>query len=308
MSVSLLRRKYLGLDLRPEEMRLVTMQRRGKNRLVTGGRVLGLPEGLLRAAIREPNIGDLDAFAERLRELVSPLAGTEERISVSLPDAAGRQLLTEVETPFKSHREGIDILRWQLKANLPAAPQDVQIDYQVLGQQENGRYRVLVALALRSVVEQYEEAFDRAGYQAVVLDFHGANLYNWYRFASDLGEEIVLIDIEGGSFGFRYLVDGRVAFVRGRETAPAPDLMFQEMNRSMTGARESHPEIARARIFLHTDWREPDLLVEAASSVFEKEIHLLNPRFDRHAAGELNLPPWRIRSLAAAAGAAERMI
>jgi len=306
--VSLLRRIYLGLDLRPEELRLVAMQRRGKNRLITGGRVLRLPGGLLKAGAREPNIGDIDGFAERLRELLAPLAGHEERVAVSLPDAVGRQLLTEVETSFKSHQEGVDILRWQLKTSLPAAPQDVQIDYQVLEQQENGRYRILVALALRSIIEQYEEAFDRAGYQAVLLDFHSAHLYNWYRFVSDLGDEVVLIDIEGGSFGFRYLIDGKVVFVRSRETGATADLMFQELNRSMAGARESHPDILRAGIFLHTDWAEPDQLVEATASVFEKEIHLLNPRFDRHAAGGLDLPPWRLRSLAAAAGAAERMI
>ncbi|GAB4166444.1 MAG: hypothetical protein Tsb0017_01680 [Geothermobacteraceae bacterium] len=306
--MALIRRTYLGVDLGSTDLKAVAMQRHGRDRLVTGGRLLKLPDGLIRVGSREPNLTDVDGFVSRLRELVAPLAGREERVAVALPDGCGRQLLTEVEAPFGSHDEGLDILRWQLKSHLPGPPQGVQLDYQLMGQQESGRYRVLVALVNRSVVEQFESAFEAAGLQAVLLDFHSAQLCNWYRFVSDLGEDTVLLAVEGGSFSIRYLVDGRTVFVRCRDLAADARLMFQEMNRSLAGAREAHPDISRARVCLHTDWDQPEELVDAAASIFETEVQLLDPRFDRHAAGVDSLPASRLVGFAAAAGAAERMM
>lgn len=306
--MALYQRTYLGLDIRQQELRLVSMQRRGNLRQIVGGRLLGLDSGLLLPGARELNIGDVNLFSERLKEILDPISGREERVSVSLADVVGRQLVTEVETAFKSHQEGAEILRWQLKNSLPAPPKDVQIDYQILDQQENGSYRLLAAVAVKSVIEQYEEAFDKAGYQAVLLDFHSANLYNWYRFSTELGDEFVLINIEGSSFGFRYIVDGRVVSQRSREVTADTGRMYQEINRSLAGARENHPEISRAKVYLHSDWQDESTLVQATGTVFGKDVIFLNPRFERYGTVDLGVTGWRVRGLAAAAGAAERMM
>ncbi|RME39983.1 MAG: hypothetical protein D6794_02980 [Deltaproteobacteria bacterium] len=306
--MALLRRCYLGVDISARELKAVAMQRHGHRRLVTGARLLQLPEGLVRPGSREPICDDCEGMARRLHELVAPLARGEERVALALPDSCGRQLLTEVEAPFSSHREGIDILRWQLKAHLPGAPQDVQLDYQVLGQQENGRYRVLVAMVNRAIVEQIEQVFAEAGLQAVLIDFHSAQLYNWYSYVADLGGDTVLLAIEGGTFSIRCLVDHRTVFVRCRDLEPDAALMFQEMNRSLAGTRETQHDFSRARVCLHTDWQNPDELLEAAASVFESEVQLLDPRFDRDTEATLDLAAARLKGLAAAAGAAERMI
>ncbi|ORJ62912.1 type IV pilus biogenesis protein PilM [Geothermobacter hydrogeniphilus] len=306
--MSLFQRTYLGLDIRPDELRLVSMQRRGKQRHLVTGRLLGLDDGLLSVGTREPNIANLDLFVERLREILDPVSGKEERVSVGLPDGAGRQLVTEVETVFKSRQEGCEILRWQLKASLPAEPQDVHLDYQLLEQQESGRHRLLVAVIARAVVEQYEEAFDRAGYQAAWLDFHSANLYNWYRQVVDMGDEFVLVGCDGDALSFRYQADGRVVFQRSRVAGMSAEKIFQEVNRSLAGAREMHPEINRARVYLHNDWQEAGSLVAALETVFEKEVVSVSPRFDHFGAVDLGVPEWRARGLAGAAGAAERMM
>lgn len=306
--MSLFQRTYLGLDIRPDELRLVTMQRRGKQRLLTGGRLLALDSGILQVGTRTPNISDLGLFAERLREILDPVAAKEERISVGLPDGAGRQLVTEVETAFKSRQEGQDILRWQLKSSLPTEPQDTHLDYQVLSQEDTGRYRLLVAVIARAVIEQYEAAFDQAGYQAVMLDFHSANLYNWYRHVAEMGNDFVLLAIDGASLSFRYMVDGLVVFQRSRHVGRDAEKMFQELNRSLSGARDQHPEISRALVYLHNDWQQDASLLSAAETVFEKDISPILPRFDHFGAVDFGVPGWRTRGLAGAAGAAERMM
>lgn len=304
----MIRRTYLGLDVRGTELRAVALCRRGRGSSLSGGRVLSLAEGVLAPSAREANVRDLRSFTEGLHEVLGPLAGREERVSLSLPDAAGTLLLTEAETPFKSKGEGLDILRWQLKGTLPFDPKDVHLDYQVLEKGDTGRYRLVVAAMARKVLHQYEEILAGAGYNASIVDFHSLNLYNYYRPRLDLGEDFVLVGVEGGTLSFQFFQGRVLSFHRTRRVEAVPAQVFREINRSLVGCRERFPGFRRAAVSVHSDWEEPAPLLDALRSAFEREVVLLDPHLERLAAAPLDLPPARIRGLAAAVGAAERMM
>ena len=141
-------RNYLGLDLLPRAMRAVALRRHGKSTMLTGGRLLGLDEGILTPSFRNPNIIDINRFIEGLQEILDPLAAKEERLSIALPEQSGLMLLAEIESVLKSKSEGIEVLKWQLREKLPDNV-DLQIDYQVLARDETGRQKVLVCLQSR---------------------------------------------------------------------------------------------------------------------------------------------------------------
>jgi type IV pilus assembly protein PilM len=303
-----IRRTYLGLDIRARELRAVSLRRRGRGSSLTGGRVLSLADGVVTPSFRELNILDLRPFVEGLHEVLGPLAGPEDRISLCLPEPAGRVLLTEVETAFKSKEEGLEVLKWQLKSSLPLDPKDVQLDYQVLEKNDAGRYRLVVTFVARKVLEQYEEVLAEAGYNATVVDFPSLNLYNYYRPRLDLGENFVLAGIEGGSLSLQYFQSRLLCFHRTREVEASPAQVFRELNRSLVGCRENFTGFRRAAVFVHCDWRELEPVLEALRSVFEREVVMLDPHLERLATASLELPPWQGRSLAAAVGAAERLM
>ena len=93
--------------------------RKGRGSSLAGGRVIPLRQGDVVLSIREPNILEPRRFVEALVDVMAPLAGGEERIALSLPDGVGRVLLAETETAFKSKKEGVEILKWQMKSSLP---------------------------------------------------------------------------------------------------------------------------------------------------------------------------------------------
>lgn len=301
-------RLYLGLDLHPRRLAAVGLRRRSGTSELVGGRVVALPDGVLGTSLRTPNILDRQRFTAFLHEVLHPLAGGEERLAVTLPDAVGRLLLTEVDTPFKTRQEGEDILRWQLKESLPDESQGVCLDYQVLGRRENGRLRLLVSAIARAVLDQYEEVLQGAGYHPAVIDFHSPQLYNFYRTQLDLGNDALLVAIEGGTLSLQYFEGQRLSFHRSREVERDGRAVFDELHRSLAGVRESAPGIRRAAVFVHSDWSEREELADALTALFDQDVVWLDPHLERISTGRIDLPPAAARDLVAAIGAAERLI
>ncbi|TRO79478.1 hypothetical protein [Trichloromonas acetexigens] len=304
----MIRRTFLGLDLCGRQLQAAALRRRGtKAPALVDVRLASLAEESWSLSVREPNIRDRAAFIAAVKSVLDPIARGEDRIALSLPDPLGRILLAEVETAFKSHQEGIEVLKWQLKKSLPAEPREVRLDYQVVEKTETGRYRVLVSLMLGSVLGQYEEVLAEAGYHPVVIDFHAMHRYNFYRPRIDLGEDFILVGVDGDLLGLQ-LFQGKIpVFQRHKRISGAFEEIFQEINLSFASVRESFPGFQRAGVFLHTA-PPATALMEVLKAAFEREVRLLDPKIEQLA--PLPLPQLLNGGthLAAAVGAAERLL
>jgi len=301
----MMKRTYIGVDLAADMLTAVAIQRGRLATQLIGVRREPLPE-LLELSSRQPNVTEPRRFVELLRRALDPLCGGEERIALSLPDRIGRLYLLEVETSFKTHQEGIDILKWRLKGSLPAAPPQVQLDYQVLERREDGRTRCVVAAIAKPVLEQFEELVVEAGRHAVQVDFHALNLFGYYRPRLDLGEEFLLVGVERDQLSVVY-VSGRVlTYQRVRDGEPQAEVLFRELTRTLADAA-AHPGIQRCPVFAHLDPGLGTEVREVLQSTFEREVCYLDPQLKRFAGGAvIGLPPSG--AVLAALGAAERLM
>ena len=304
----MIRRTYLGLDIRAGALRAVALRRQAKGTQLVGSRTLALPDNTLVPSLREPNIQGMEAFVQGVRDVLSPLAGPEDRIAVALPDSVGRILLTHVDSAFKSKEEGREVLRWQLKNVLPLEQKDLWLDYQFLHKNDTGGFDVVVALISTQVLSQYEDVLVGAGFSPALIDFFSLHLYSFYRRRVDLGENFVLVAIEGNSLVLQFFQQQTLNFHRTKTLPPDPQSIFQEIIRCQVGCQKSHPGFRKAKVFLHCDWPEQSELVNALQVAFEREIFVLNQQLtglDTNSSGETTPPT---STLAAAAGAAERMM
>ncbi len=306
--MSLLRRDYLGLSLHADQLQGVALQRQGKGAALLGARGFGLKPEVLQVGLRGPNVTLPKDLIEALVEVLSPLAGREDRVALSLPDACGRVIVTELEAEFKTKKEGVEILRWQLKKNLPSAMEDIRLDFQVLTRTDTGRRRVVASLMDRSVLEQYEEVVAQAGFHAALIDFHSFNLFNYYRPRLDMGDDFVFIGVEGKALILEIFQNQALLFHRVREVGTDPQRVFQELNRSLVGFQASQPTLRRSAVYLHSDWEERDALKEVLASLFDKAPVLLDPHLERMTPDAVSLKGARNMMLVSAVGAAERMI
>lgn len=301
----MMKRTYIGLDLTADMLTAVAIQRgRPATRLI-GVRREPLADQL-ELSSRQPNIAEPRRFVEVLRRTLEPLCGGEERIALSLPDRIGRLYLLEVESTFKNHQEGVDILKWRLKGSLPAPPAQVQLDYQVLERREDGRIRCVVAAIARPVLEQIEELVVEAGRHAVQVDFHSLNLFSYYRPRLDLGEEFLLVGVERDQLSLLYVAGRVLAYQRVRDGEPQAESLFRELTRTLADAA-AHPGMQRCPVFAHLDPELGGAVREVLQGTFEREVRYLDPQLKRFAGGAvIGLPPSG--AVLAALGAAERLM
>lgn len=299
-------RTFVGVDVQPGGLYFAALQRNRPQTRLSGLRFESL-EGVLDVSSRQPNIRDARRFVEGLRRGVDALAGNEERIALSLPDRAGRIYLTDVDAPFKTHQEGIDILKWRLKSNLPAPPAQVHIDYQVIGKREDGRQHCIVAAIAQPVLEQYEDLVNEAQRHAVQIDFHSLNLYNYYRPRLDLGDEFIMVGVERNLLSLQYVTGGSLSYQRVREIR-GDKQTFREINRTLVEACDTFPAMKRCAVFAHVDSDMGDDVDTLLTAAFEREVKCLDPALTRFSGGNKTGGLQPVGSVIAALGAAERMM
>jgi type IV pilus assembly protein PilM len=126
-----------------------------------------LPAGSVVPDLTELNLRQPDAVYETVRDTLASLRGRSNDVIAVLPDAAVRVVLLDFETLPPKREEAESVVRFRLKKSLPFDVEKAKVSYHV--QPSNGSVRVIAAVALANVVEDYEAAFRQAGYAPGVV-------------------------------------------------------------------------------------------------------------------------------------------
>ena len=115
----------------------------------------------------ETNLRQPDAVYESVRDTLSSVGGRSRDVIAVLPDAAVRVVLLDFETLPSKRDEVEGVVRFRLKKSLPFDVDKAKVSYHV--QPSSSGVRVIAAVALANVVEDYEAAFRQAGYEPGVV-------------------------------------------------------------------------------------------------------------------------------------------
>lgn len=302
-------RNFIGLEVRRQGLRAVSLRRKGNRRILCGGQTLQLSEGVVSPTARELNLLEPQLFIDGVKEVLLPLAAREERIALCLPDAAGHIFLLDIDTPFKNRQQGMDIIRWQLKDILPDNFRNIALDYQVLGEQGSGSRRVLVSVIDQAIRQQYEELLAEAGFSATLIDFQSLQVYNCYRTKIDLGSDFIFVALNQRQLSLLTVQNGLLDFHRAKSGMTSAEIVFQEINRSLVTYRSGHSSISRSTLYLQSDWDDQQNLKDAVASAFDREVlKLPSPLSTLDEQDSLTLSRAEAEGMAAAIGVAESMM
>lgn len=306
----MLRRTYIGLEIRDDILNAVAIRRRASKLTLSDCRQQSLAVETLDVLFKEPNVKQPLVFIEALKNCLNPLVKGDKRIAVALPDRAGQLFLLELETPFKNRGEGAELIRWQLKDQLPEkASQKISLDYQVLEEKDSGQKRILAAVISMDVLAQYEALFEQAGFAAEVIDFHALALYNAYRGRVDLGRDFLLIGIDGDQLSVQCFANRVLVFCRQRCIEKDPQAVYQELNRSLAALPKETPALGRMQLHLHTDWADRETLLATLGTAFEQPVQMLtSPLASLEGSQRPDLKGTKSYGFATALGVAERSI
>jgi type IV pilus assembly protein PilM len=117
--------------------------------------------------LTEGNLLQRTGVLEAVKQSLADVGGHSHDVIAVLPDAAVRVMLLDFET-LPAHREEAEsVVRFRLKKSLPFDVDKAKVSYQA--QAATSGVRVVAAVALSSIVEEYESVFRDAGYSPGVV-------------------------------------------------------------------------------------------------------------------------------------------
>lgn len=126
-----------------------------------------LSPGSLVPDLTESNLRDRAGVSKAIRETLGAVGGRSRDVIAVLPDTAVRVALLDFETLPSKRQEAEGVVRFRLKKSLPFDIEKAKVSYHT--QPATGGLRVIAAVALTSVIEDYESAFREAGYTPGVV-------------------------------------------------------------------------------------------------------------------------------------------
>jgi len=126
-----------------------------------------LAPGCVVPDLTEANLRERNGVLGAVRQSLSDVGGHSRDVIAVLPDAAVRVMLLDFETLPAKREEAEGVVRFRLKKSLPFDVDKAKISYQA--QAATSGVRVVAAVALTSVIEEYESIFRDAGYAPGVV-------------------------------------------------------------------------------------------------------------------------------------------
>jgi type IV pilus assembly protein PilM len=115
----------------------------------------------------ENNLRQREAVTEAVQEALRSLEARSHDVIAIVPDAAVRVVLLEFDTLPADSEEAASVVRFRMKKSLPFDVDKARVSYHAQKSAEG--VRVVAAVALASVVEDYEAAFRDAGFSPGVV-------------------------------------------------------------------------------------------------------------------------------------------
>jgi len=126
-----------------------------------------LAPGCVVPDLTEANLRQRSAVVRALRDALGNVGARSRDVVAVLPDAAVRVVLLDFETLPDNREEAEGVVRFRLRKSLPFDVDKAAVSYQA--QTAGAGVRVVAAVALHSVIEDYESAFREAGFSPGVV-------------------------------------------------------------------------------------------------------------------------------------------
>ena len=126
-----------------------------------------LAPGIVIPDLVENNLRQREAVRSGIEATLSGVAGRSRDVIAVIPDAAVRVILLEFDTLPSDPEEALGVVRFRLKKSLPFDVEKAKISYHA--QKFSDGTRVVAAVALSNVIDDYEAVFRDAGYNPGVV-------------------------------------------------------------------------------------------------------------------------------------------
>src|SRR5712671_235637 len=179
----------------------------------------------------ENNLRQREAVRAGIQATLGSVGGRSRDVIAIVPDAAVRVVLVEFDTLPSDQDEALGVVRFRLKKSLPFDVDKAKVSYHA--QKFSDGVRVVAAVALASVMEDYESAFREAGFSpGVVLPSMLAALG-----ASDAKRPTLVIKVDARTTSIAILNEDQLQLFRTPENTRGVTITGEQL------AEEVYPSV-----------------------------------------------------------------
>ena len=191
------------------------------DRSVRGGFVLPFQDRPLSPSFDRPNVTDAAVLEEAISQGKEKLRLSSGSAAVLVPEQSVRVFVLSVDSFPGSGRERDTFIRWRIGKQMPVIPDDARIDYAVTP--GRGPRNIIVAMARRAVIREYESLFEKAGLRPVLVTIPSLTLINLVGKGDSSNG--ILLNLEDDTLSLLALMDSGWALYRqkGVGTASRPE-------------------------------------------------------------------------------------
>lgn len=206
------KREAVAFDIGSNSIKLVQMKQTKKGwELVKMGMAELPPE-----AIVDGSIIDSITVTETLKELVKEHGVKVKDVVSSLTGHS--VIIKKVGFPAMTEDELADSIQWEAEQYIPFPITDVNIDFQILGADADGRGQmdVMLVAVKKDVINDYTNVIKEAGLNPVVIDVDSFALENMMEISYPVnpGENIAMVNIGASITSISVIMGGLTIFTR----------------------------------------------------------------------------------------------
>jgi len=280
---------------------VVDMARKRGGFVIAANAYTTFPAGLIQAGFESPNITSPSELAEIILQTAEGAGlANRKKWSVTLPERTARTVVVTVEGNPSARKEIDEIIGWKVERALGFSIAGLRIARRRLRHSTGGQ-RYLVTVSPESVLGEYEEVFQRIGWQVGLLMPRLLGEAEWL-FGSSAGGDKLLISAHPGGFASMVVRGGEPLLIRTHDDIRSlGDEIYRVvlfyLDRFHSSA-ESQPALDQMLIIGDVD---RSLAMQAVADATGITPHLVTPR---ELGFELEGEPVSFDLIAAASGPA----
>ncbi len=179
----------------------------------------------------ENNVRQREAVRAGIAEALGTVAGRSKDVIAVVPDAAVRVMLVEFDTLPSDQEEALGVVRFRLKKSLPFDVEKAKVSFHA--QKIKDEVKVVAAVGLASVIEDYESIFHEAGYSpGIVLPSMLAALG-----AADAKRPTLVVKVDAHTTSIAILNEDQLQLFRTLENARGVTISGEQL------AEEVYPSV-----------------------------------------------------------------
>jgi Tfp pilus assembly PilM family ATPase len=156
----------------------VSIADRGGRLTVTAHASERLADGVVAPALTTPNVADRAALADAVKRVAAAIGGRPRRVALVIPDGAAKVSLVRFEKLPARVDDLAQLVRWQVRKAVPFPLDQAQVSWTLGARDASGASELVVTIARRDIVGEYELACTDAGLEPGVVDLATFNLVN----------------------------------------------------------------------------------------------------------------------------------